>query len=797
MKVTWNWLGEFVDLTLPLEQLTERLDMAGLEVESVEERGRQVDGVRVAQVTSVAPHPQADRLRICEIRTADLSASVVCGAANVASGQRVAYAPPGTRLPGGVVSTQEIRGVVSAGMLCSEAELGLGPDDAGLLILPSNAPLGDRLGAYLKVEDMAIDVSVTPNRGDCLSVIGLAREIAALTGLHFHRPRVQVTETIEGTTELVEIRIDDDQICGRYVGRLLTGVQIGAAPLWMQYRLRAVGMRPINNVVDVTNYVMIERGQPLHAFDYDLLPEKQIVVRRAGAPMHFRTLDDQQRDIVADDLLITTGREVIAVAGIMGGGNSEVNPSTKRILLESAWFLPSSVRRTAKRLGLKTEASYRFERSVDIEGVPAAADRAAALIAQMGAGTIASARIDVYPSARSPAPIALRLKRMEELLGMSIPRADVVAKLKTLGMNVAPATRGTLTVVPPSFRTDLVREIDIIEEVVRLVGYENVPVTLPQCTISGQGLEVNQRKKREIKRFLSAQGLNEVVPLSFCSEELNRRFPGIRGDSQAVSIVNPLSPDERALRLSLCSSLSRVARQNLDQGNHEVAIFTIGKVFWRGDQTYCEARHLGGLVCPSIAARGLLKIEPADFGDVKGIVEGLFERLFVGKVRWERGAIGAAFHPGLSAQIRIEQSEVGVLGALHPSANDELGLRSPCWLFELDLDKVLQYCPPRIVFQELPRFPAVIRDLAILTDDQFAADEVARFVRAWSDGNGLIEEVHLFDEYSGEPIPAGQKSLAYSIAYRASDRTLTDAEVNELHERLKAALTRDLKVQPR
>jgi phenylalanyl-tRNA synthetase beta chain len=799
MKVTWNWLAELVELDLPLQRLADRLDMAGLEVESIEERGGDLAGVCVAEVISVRPHPNAPSLTVCEVRTAPASrSSIVCGAPNVKAGARVACALPGARLPGGrTIAAAEIRGVPSAGMLCSESELGLGPDESGLLLLPGDAAVGEPIAAYLQVEDTVIEVSITPNRGDCLSVWGLAREIAALTGQRLRRPRVNVQETGEAAAELIGIRIDDDDLCGRYVGRVITDVKIAASPLWLQYRLRAVGMRPINNVVDATNYVMLERGQPLHAFDYDRLPRQQIVVRRAAATTRFTTLDGQSRQLEADDLLITTGEEVVAIAGVMGGANSEVGDATHRIFLESAWFAPASVRRTAKRLGLRTEASYRFERCVDIEGVPTAADRAAALIAKLAGGKVAGGRVDVYPSARSPAPIALRLKRMDDLLGMTIARADVVAKLKLLGMSVSPATRATITVVPPSYRTDLMREIDVIEEVVRLVGYENVPATLPQCELGGAGLGIDERRHREIKRFLISLGLSEVLPLSFCSQRLNQQFPGLQRERRPVVLLNPMTQDDGEMRLSLCASLVPVVRHNLDQGSGAVALFTLGKVFWRAGG-FAEARHLAGAVCTAVPAHGLgERDKSAGFLDVKGVLEALFESLGIDDVRWIALTDAAAFHPGQTARIEVRGSPVGLLGALHPALCDELQVRQPCWLFELDLDQVLQYCPPRITFQELPRFPAVIRDLAIVADDRFASDEIVRCVRNWQAGAAFVEDVHLFDEYVGDPIPAGKKSLAYSIAYRAPDRTLTDAEVNELHQSLIKVLTESLTVQPR
>jgi len=799
MKVTWNWLAEFVDMELPLAPLAERLVMAGLEIESVEERGRELSDVRCAEIVQVRPHPHADQLSVCEVRTRDDAlATVVCGAPNVHAGARVAFAPAGATVPGGrrIVAT-EVRGVASAGMLCSEAELDLGPDAAGVLILPGDAALGERVGAALGVEDTVLDIAVTPNRGDCLSVLGIAREIAALTGQRVRRPRIGVRETGEAAAGLLTIRIADSDLCARYVGRVVSHLKIVPSPWWMQCRLRAVGVRPINNIVDVTNYVMIERGQPLHAFDYDRLPQKEIVVRRAGDDATFTTLDAQARALQPDDLVIASGDTPVAIAGVMGGADTEVTASTQRILLESAWFAPSAVRRTAKRLGLRTEASYRFERATDIDGVPIAADRAAALIARLGGGVVAAGRIDAYPSVRRPAPIALRLKRVDALLGMSIGRAEITSRLKALGLSVAPATRGTLTVVPPSHRSDLSREIDVIEEIVRLGGYENVPTTVPQCALVGHGEELHQRRQRQLRRWLAAQGLNETLLLGFCSPRHNALFPGLGEPHRPVPILNPVTQDDSEMRQSLCPGLINVVRGNLAQGAAHVAVFSIGKVFWLGDG-FREGRRLAGAICPALPDMGVgVRGSVAEFVDIKGVVEMLLDFLAIREVRWTAAADLPAFHPGKTARLIGADTVLGTVGALHPAVEEELKLNGPCWLFELDLDRLLQYCPLRAVYQDLPRFPAVVRDLAVVAEESFASDQVVRFVHTWGAGLHVIEDVSLFDQYVGPPIPAGKKSLAYTIAYRAPDRTLTDAEVNDMHAQLIAALKDALHIEPR
>lgn len=799
MRVTCNWLAEFVAMEWPLDRLTDRLTTAGFEVEAVEAWGRDLPDVVCVEVVRVEPHPRAEGLSVCAVRADDATLhTVVCGAPNVRVGMRVPWARPGAMLPDGrPVAALEVHGFASAGMLCSEAELGLGGDARGLLVLPDDARPGRSVTAALGIEDTVLDIAITPNRGDCLSIVGLAREIAALTGQRPVRPRVRVSESDPGAVTLATIQIADADLCGRYVGRVVADVGIGPAPLRMQARLRAVGVRPINNVVDVTNYVMIERGQPLHAFDYDRLPRPEIVVRRAGQAGTFTTLDGHARALLPNDLLITSGGETVAIAGIMGGADSEVTETTRRILLESAWFDPAAVRRTAKRLGLRTEASYRFERCTDIEGVETAADRAAELMANLAGGRVLRGCIDVYPGRRTMAAVPLRLKRLEELLGMTVGRAEVVGKLKALGVAVTPGPRGTLSAVPPSYRPDLTREIDFIEEVVRLIGYDNVPTTFPSGALTDAAGSGNERTFREIRRYVAGQGLHEAVFLAFASAETNRLFPGIDPEPRSVRIVNPLTQDDTELRRSLCGQLVRAVRDNLAYGATRVALFSIGKVFWRDDE-FREAWRVAGVVCRGFPGTGLGRRDEVELVDIKGVVDGLCEHLGVPAMTWQVESDRPAFHPGQTAAvIGPHGGTVGIAGALHPGVQDALDVGPRCWLFELDLTALLQYFPPRVKFAELPRFPAVVRDVAFVVDDDFASDRLTRFLRGGAGAGDLVEEVLLFDQYVGAPIPSGKKSLAYTVSYRAADRTLTDAEVSEVHARLIAAAVEALHVDLR
>jgi phenylalanyl-tRNA synthetase beta chain len=796
MKVSLSWLREFVPIELDTAALCERLTLGGLAVDGVEELGADIGSVVVGEIISTAPHPHAERLTLCEVRTGPgPTASVVCGATNMKAGDRVAYAPPGSVLPGERrIDAAVIRGVASAGMLCSAAELALSDDAAGIVILGPDAPLGERVGAYLGVEDTVLDIDVTPNRGDCLSVLGIAREIAALTGTRLLRTRSALRERGAAASDAVAVRIEDPAGCARYTARLLRGVKVGPSPAWVEQRLRAVGMRPVNNVVDVTNLVMIERGQPLHAFDFERLARPEIVVRRAGDTKTIRTLDNVDRQLAADDLLITTGREAVAIAGIMGGADSEISEGSTTVLLESAYFDPASVRRTARRLDLRSEASYRFERGVDIEGVPSAAERAAALLAQLAGAEVAAGVVEAYPSPPVPAPIHVRPKRVEEILGVAVSRSDMTATLKALGLTVSAAPGGALSVTPPSYRNDVKREIDVVEEVARVLGYEDIPATLPAVQVEGGVLPERLRLERELKRVLCAYGFAEAVTLSFAAARSNQLLPGLNVPGESVGLANPINRDEPELRRSLLGGLLATWRTNRNQGVKGMAAFTVGRVFWQTDAPH-EGWRLAGLLAGDLPRHGLGAPRSAEFADAKGAVEGLLDCLRIAdRVQWERWE-GPPFHPGKSARLRCGDDVVGVVGALHPEVEFAFDLADACWLFELDTEKLLPYCPAQLLYSALPRFPAVGRDVAVVVDEDFASDRVVHFVRQWRPE--VVEDVALFDAYVGAPIASGRKSLAYTISYRAADRTLTDEEVNALHAELVVALVRELGVELR
>jgi phenylalanyl-tRNA synthetase beta chain len=800
MKITINWLRALVEVVLPADELADALVMAGIDVEAVEEHRVSWRSVEVAEIVSVAPHPNADRLRLCEVRTGRETVRVVCGASNMQPGDHVALAPPGTALPDGrQIARATIRGQTSEGMLCSASELALADDDGGgILILPRDAPVGSALVDYLGAEDTVLDLAPTPNRGDCLSVLGIAREIAALTGARLHVPAPHVLEGEPAASTLAQVEVEAPDLCPRYCARLLRGVQVGPTPPWMRTRLALVGLRSINNVVDVTNYVMVERGQPLHAFDLARIAGSRVVVRRAVTREGLVTLDGIERELAHDDLVIADAESAIAVAGVMGGERSEIRPETRDVLLESAFFVPQTVRRTARRLGLATDSSFRFERGVDPAATAAALDRAVELLLECAGGTVARGVLERHARRRPTAPIRLRPARLNALLGTHLGSAEIERPLRALGAEIARGSKTHVRVVPPSHRFDLQVEVDLIEEVARLAGYDTIPATTPAVAIGGPGSGLQRDVEERARAALRAAGLSEMVTLALIASAENRRFPGLpemAGDP--IPLRNPLSADADELRRSLLPGLLHVLEENRRHGESLIGGFSLGRVYARSGSQYHERQALGLLIAGTWPPATVGEAARASaFADIKGALDLLLGRLHLDAVRWETLAGEAPYlHPGKSARITIGSVLCGVAGALHPDLVAESGLAGEVWVAELDMLRVVQYCPRRVNFRVLPRFPAVQRDIAVVVEMDFQAQLVLDAIAA--SGEPLAEDARIFDQYTGAPIPDGKKSLAYTISYRAADRTLTDEEVNAVHERIVGALLQRLPVEVR
>ena len=647
-------------------------------------------------------------------------------------------------------------------------------------------------------EDFFLEIAVTPNRGDCLGVAGIAREVAALTGAKLKSAPTSASKKDARIGKRIAIRIEDPKLCARYAARIIDQVTIRPSPVWLRYRLEACGIRAINHVVDVTNYVMLETGQPLHAFDWDRLPEKNIVVRLARENKKFTTLDGVERELAHEDLLICSGEKPVALAGVMGGMDTEVCDSTSSILLESANFSPSSVRRTAKRLALHSEAAHRFERGVDPEGAVKALDRAIWLIKAIAGGSEMGGVVDEHPGRLRRLALRLRQERIEQLLGVGMEPQRAQTLLTALGLKVERRQKGhSFKVSVPARRSDLTREADLIEELARLNGYQNIPTTLPLVKIAAK-YDPRLAWERKLRSLLSGEGLNEVINLPFTSEELNRCFGGLWApEATAVAVRNPLAKENGEMRRSLLPGLIENLRFNRTHAAPSFHAYQLGKVFrlvaGAGSD---EKTSLGALLSGPRARHGLRLREQAapEFLDCKGLVEAIIELFrLAGAVTWSRASAGF-LHPGKSATLRFNDDDLGYLGELHPDLAERFDA-SQVQVFELDFDKLLQYAPRRIAAKPLPRFPAVERDVAIVVDRDFAAQQVIDWIHDL--GEPLIEHAEVFDQYIGTPIPDGKKSLAYRVLYRAASKTLTDSEINELHQRVVDRLGKTFGVERR
>lgn len=791
MRIPLSWLAEFVSWTGPADTLADRLTMVGLKVESVERYGEIDPGVRVGRIDAVEAHPDAERLRVCRIDAGGATPlTIVSAAPGLAAGQIVPVAVPGATLPDGrAVAAVALRGITSEGVLCSEAELGLGDDASGILVLPRDAAAGTPIADLPGVRDVVVEIEVTANRGDWLSVLGVAREVAAVTGLKLRVPAPRLRETGPLAGEQIAVQIDDPARCARYAARIVRGVRVGRSPFAMRLRLQRAGMRPINDVVDATNWIMLERGQPLHAFDLAKIRGGRVIVRGARPGETLVTLDDATRTLGPDDLVIADAEGAIAIAGVMGGRDSEVTASTTDLLLESAFFAPATVRRTSRRLGLPSQAAHRFERRIDPMGVGPALDAVAALIAKHAGGAVAPGVVEQAPglAALEPAPVRLRPRRAAALLGMPLARGDVGRRLRALGATWQ-IDGDAFFVTPPSWRGDLVIEEDLAEELARLVGYESVPTTLPLAPILGASDSPARTAMRRLRRLLVAQGLFEMVTISFADDATDDRVPGwLGGDLRPIALRNPLSSDWTRMRRSPLSGLLRVLRANLAQGAAGVAAFELGKGYGiDAEGVRREPRTVSLALHGHWPAGGVERLGPAmGFDDLKGVLTGVLAGVGAADedVRWEPLATVPWLHPGKTAAVRLAGEVVGSAGALHPEVAQVLDLPTEVWLAELDFEQVGHYRPRRAGVRPLPRFPAVARDIAVIVDEIFPADTILEEIRAL--GDPLIASASVFDCYRGAPIPPGKKSLAYTIAYRAPDRTLTDDEVNAVHARVR------------
>ncbi|MFZ0828054.1 MAG: phenylalanine--tRNA ligase subunit beta [Verrucomicrobiia bacterium] len=825
MKVTLNWLKQYVDFDWSPEQLTERLTMLGLEVEGVHKTGGEFDGIVVAQVITKDKHPNADKLTVCKVNDGQGERQIVCGAQNFQAGDKVPLILPGASLPPKpgekepfTIKVGKIRGVESHGMMCSPQELGL-PDPAdGLLILRADAKVGQPFAEYLgrSGSDVVYDLEITPNRPDWNSVIGIAREIAALTGNPLRIPELKIQNEKLKIEDLVAVRIEAPGLCPRYTAQVVKGVKIGPSPDWLRSTLEKVGIRSISNVVDVTNYVMLEIGQPLHAFDYHLIAKGRdgkptIVVRRATAGEKFKTLDNQERTLNDEMLLVADEQKGIALAGVMGGQNTEINEKTVDVLIESAYFSPTNIRRTSKALGLRSESSYRFERGADIGICDWASQRCAQLILETAGGQLADGVVDAYPKAVEPKQITLRHRKANDLLGINLKPEECEFYLGQLGLKSAgrkPRPIGTdagpepVTFQIPTFRVDLKREVDLIEEIARLHGVDKIPATPPRGATGTNAFDAVHDELAEARRILSGLGLNEAQ-----GQTLIAKAEGRRQKAELAGLANPLSSDMDVLRPSLLPGLIHSLRHNVSHKNYDVALFEVGRVFASDRSADSQVRenkptpeHADNAgraareerrVAIALTGRRALPFWSGDEReakfdacDLKGLLEEFFDQFGLRGMTFMRRAEGTALFLE-SATISLGKNQIGEFGQLLPALAKKHDLRDAALLAELNLDLLLARRNPAKSFKSLPAFPAIRRDVAMLVPETTTHDAVLQVVKQTKPAN--LDAVELFDVFRGQHVPAGQKSLAYAFTYRSAERTLTDAEVNAAHEKVVAA----------
>ncbi len=794
MKVSYRWLRKYVACQISVKELAERLTMAGLEVDGVEYLHYSIpEGVVVGEILEVHAHPDASALFVCQVNVGETAPrSIVCGAPNTKAGIKAPVALPGAQLPNGlVVRDSVIRGVASTGMICAEDELGISKDHTGILILPNDAPVGQPLSLSLlglEEDDAVIEIGLTPNRGDCLSHLGVAREIATLLNLDLTPPAINYPEEGKSIGVIASVSIEAPSQCHRYAASVISGVKIAPSPLWLKRALESVGVRSINNIVDVTNYVMFELGQPLHAFDLAKLAGRQIIVKPAQPNTPFVTLDGAERTLDDSVLMIADAERNIAIAGVMGGQNSEVSDATTEILIESARFSPSSIRKTSRRLGLATEASHRFERTVDLLGCDIAVKRATMLILELAGGKAAKGILDVFPQKETPKRVTLRCSRVAQILGMSVSAASIARILAKLGFEIAERSDDIFTVIIPSFRPDVEREIDLIEEIGRIHGFEHIPTQLPTGEIPLKFQAPELKTEYAFRELLMGQGLHEVINYSFFDKKYLPKLGIDKNDpyDKLVFIRNPLTAEQDVLRTTTIPGLLENVAFNLSNRVENIRLFEIGAVFFQKDpsqplpeeQTVVSAIWAGKRMEPGWAHSQ----EAADFYDMKGLLETAFTRMKVPSYTFRKADI-PFLHPGEGAEVCLQDTPIGVVGRIHPDVLEAFGIKQKrVYVFEVCIAPLSKNLREKTQFCPLPKFPPAHRDLALIVPTSAQASDVETVMTAC--GKPLLEHFALFDRYEGQQIADGHVGLTYSLRYRSSEKTLTDEEVSVVHQRM-------------
>jgi len=803
MKVSYQWLSQYVDVTgYTAAELAEKLTRSGIEVDIVENRNKGVSQVFVGFVKSREKHPDADKLSVCKVDVGqDEELQIVCGAKNVAAGQKVPVAIVGAKLPDGLaIKRAKLRGVESQGMICSAKELGLNDKllpkeiQEGILVLPEDAEIGASILDVLAINDEVLDLDLTPNRSDCLSMLGAAYEIGAILGREVKLPDAEqgLNGAVQASSK-ISVDITATEQCSHYAARYIENVKIGTSPLWMQNRLMAAGIRPINNIVDITNYVMLEYGQPLHAFDAEKLANGHIDVRMAKQGEKLVTLDGVERTLEPHMLLITDGEKPVALAGVMGGENSEVTDATTSILLESAKFDGGTVRKASRQLGLRSEASLRFEKEVNPEAVLPALNRAASLIARYAGGQVANGIVEKASQQHQPVQITLTVSRINNYLGTDLTAEQVKEIFDRLNFTIDTSGE-TFTVHVPSRRGDITKAVDLIEEVARLYGYDNIPTTLMSGVTTPGALTEEQAVRRLARNLLTGSGLHEAITYSFTHPEQIREFPGAYKEAKPITLSMPMSEERSTLRTSLIPHLIDVAVYNRNRNTDNVAVFEIGKVFVTDEASLTRLPEERLLLSALLTGKRhdthwTGKSGAVDFYDLKGVLENLVSYLGIQGIGYE-AAQPEGFHPGRTAHITLETAEgrkiIGTMGQLHPSLQQQKDL-DDTYVLELEFSVLADHADTKITYQPLPRYPSIGRDIAVVVNREVQVGALMSKVREIA--GSLLETIQVFDIYTGDRVDADKKSVALALVYRTAERTLTDEEVSELHAKVVSALS--------
>lgn len=787
MKVPYNWLKDYAEINVDAKILGDKLTLSGSAVEEVIIQGDNIKNIVTGKITKIEKHPDADRLKVCKVNIgADEEIQIVTAATNMNEQDIVPVALHKSILAdGSEIKKGKMRGVESNGMFCSEEELGIAGDEPvhGLMILPQDAPLGMDIKEYLGLNKAILDFEITSNRPDCLSIVGMARETAATLGTSYKMPNfnynVKSTDNINDKLK-VDIK---DSLCRRYMARGVKNVTIAASPGWMQERLLEAGVRPINNIVDITNFVMLELGQPMHAFDGRQIESGTIVVERAKDGEKFTTLDEIERELDSEFLMIKDGEKSIALAGIMGGLNSEIQDDTTEVVFESANFDGTNIRVNSKKLNLRSESSSRFEKDIDPNLAALAIDRACALVEELGCGDIMEGTIDVYNSVKEEGSITVDYNWINNFLGTSISKEEMKAALDLLDLKTI-IDENNLVITIPTFRIDIAIKEDIAEEVARIYGYDKIPTTVFKVSTEREPKYKNELLSDKVIEIMIGSGINQSISYSFVSPKVFDKI-NIPTDSElrnVVKIKNPLGEDYSVMRTSTLPSIMESLGRNYSRNNDYVRLFEIGKVYIPNeDETQLPTEK-------NILTVGIYG--ECDYLDLKGIVENIVDGLGIAKAKYVRESENPSYHPGKTAALMVRNKKAGVLGAIHPDVSENYGVDVECYVAELDLDFLFEAATVVKSYKPLPKFPAVTRDIALLCDDSILVQEIEETIR--KAGGNLVEKVQLFDIYKGAQIPDGKKSIAYAIAYRDEKKTLEDKDITKIHNRILQALEHKL-----